>query len=312
MRRETFWLDTPDGVRLHGRAWVPGREPRGVVQVAHGMAEHIGRYEDVAQALVAAGWAVVGHDHRGHGQTVSPARGHMADRHGWDKVVNDLLRVTGTIRDTFGDVPVVLFGHSWGSMLARDYASRWGHHLAGLVLMGTAADPGVLGRVGVGIGRSLALVRGARPSAMLDKLTFGGFNKPFAPARTDFDWLTRDAAEVDAYLADPECGFACTPAFYADLAAGARRVNQPGCVALVPKDLPILVLAGDADPVGDFGRGIGRVVDLLDGRGGRPTTVHLYENARHELLKEENRDEVISDLVGWLDQISPDPNQEKQ
>lgn len=301
MRTETFVVDTPDGARLHAFAWLPAGEPRAVVQVSHGMAEHAARYAGLAEDLTAAGYAVVAHDHRGHGRTESEARGHMADANGWDKVANDILRVTGVAKESFPGKPLFLLGHSWGSMLARDYAMRWGHQLAGLVIVGTAGDPGMLGRIGKAVAHTVAVRGRRRPSPLLDKLSFGSFNKAFAPNRTDFDWLSTNEADVDAYIADPDSGFVCSAQFYADLVGGIRRVNNPTNVALVPKDLPVLVLAGAEDPVGDQGAGPRAVAEMLKQAGVSDVECHIYPGMRHEVLRETDRQVVVDDLLTWLD-----------
>lgn len=299
------YLDAHDGTRLAVRTWSPS-SPRAVVQVAHGMAEHSGRYDALAQALLAADIAVVASDHRGHGLTAQAdgARaglGHVADAGGWDLAVADLEAVLDHALSTWAGAPVVLLGHSWGSFLARLLAAGRGADLAGLILMGTGGDPGALGRVGAAAAGALAAVRGAStPSPALDRALFGGYNRRFAPARTGFDWLSRDEAEVDAYMADPACGFICSTAFYRDLARGSRRAASRAVYDAVPADLPILVVSGGEDPVGGSGRAVAEVATAYRRAGVRDVTDRLYPGARHELLHETNRAEVMADLLTWL------------
>jgi len=311
MRSSTDTLTTTDGTPLFVRRWLPDGPVRAVVLIAHGMAEHSARYQRFAERLTREGYAVYAVDHRGHGQTASsatPDHGYLADAEGFDTVVADLRAVTEEARREHPDLPVVLFGHSMGSFLARAYAITWGHELAGLVLSGTAGDPGALGRVGRVVAQAQARVRGRRhPSGLMNTLTFGQYNAPFKPNRTAFDWLSRDPDEVDKYVADLECGNVFTAGFYADVLGGLARVNTDGEVSRVPKDLPILLVSGDMDPVGEQGKGVRRVSEQYERVGVRDVTLKLYPGARHELLNETNRDEVMGDIVAWLAERIPAP-----
>lgn len=301
MPAEPFEITASDDTVIRGQRWMPSGEPRAVVQIAHGMAEHSARYERFAEELNAAGYAVYANDHRGHGRTADARTlGHFPMDGGWDRVVEDLHEVSLLAAREVGDgVPVVLLGHSMGSLLARSYGARYGGRLAGLVISGTPADVGVLGRVGRLVALAEGRVRGAaHPSSLLDTMSFGAFNKPFEPARTKFDWLSRDEDAVDSYVADPLCGFVCTDGFYAAMLDGLHRVNRR---AGLPAALPVLVISGDADPAGKSGDGVRPVVDLFRGEGVRDVTLTLYPGARHEILHETNRDEVVADILAWLD-----------
>ncbi|MFL6078591.1 MAG: alpha/beta hydrolase [Ornithinibacter sp.] len=307
MQSTTTTVTTSDGTALHTYRWLPDGSPKAVVQIAHGMAEHAARYARLAEALTAAGFAVYAHDHRGHGSTASKAdHGYFADREGWTSVVADLRTVTDLAREEHPDLPVFLLGHSMGSFLARAYVIEDSRRLAGLVLSGTGGDPGVLGKVGVLVARSEARLRGRRHvSTLLDKLTFGQYNSAFKPNRTGFDWLSRDDAEVDLYVADELCGATFTSGFYADLLGGLAGINDRRQVARVRRDLPILIVAGDADPVGDSGKGVRAVAEQYESVGVADVTCTLYPGARHEIFNETNRDEVTADVVAWLDAHLP-------
>lgn len=305
MNADTFTLSRPDGATIHASRWTPDGEPTAIVQIAHGMAEHAGRYERFAQALTGAGYTVYAEDHRGHGRTGEAATlGYFADDDGWSKVVEDMHAVTQHALAEHPGLPVVLFGHSMGSFLTRDYAVRHGGDLSAAVVCGTAGDPGMLGKVGGTIASVEARVRGRRhPSALLNKLTFGAYNGAFKPTRTDFDWLSRDEAEVDKYIADPLCGFLCTSSFYSDLLGGLARVNNDAVLAGVPSELPMLVISGTQDPVGGKqAADVNGVADQLRRSGVTDVTVKLYPEARHELLNETNRDEVTADVLAWIAQ----------
>ena len=312
MEHSTFTVRAADGTPLHVNRWLPEGTPRAVVQVAHGMAEHSDRYERFAEALTGAGFAVYAADHRGHKGTAGThdAEGYWADHDGWDTVVDDLAAVTAAARGEQPGLPVVLFGHSMGSFLSRAYAAKHAgaegdrDAIAGLVLSGTAGDPGPLGVVGTGIAGLQARLRGRRhTSGLMDKLSFGQYNAAFKPNRTAFDWLSRDPAEVDKYVADEWCGNVFTAGFYADLLGGLRQINSDALVAQVPKDLPILVFSGDQDPVGANGKGPLAVAEQYRAAGVHDVELVLYPGGRHEMLNETNRDEVTADVIAWIDRV---------
>ncbi|MBW2356206.1 MAG: lysophospholipase, partial [Deltaproteobacteria bacterium] len=253
MTSDSFTFRTDDGSDIFTYRWLPDPDTsiKAVVQIAHGMAEHAGRYGRFAEVLNAAGYAVYANDHRGHGRTAGdPARtGYFADHDGWFKVAGDLVQLTGIIRENHPGRPVFLLGHSMGSFLVRTVITQDAGEIAGAVLSGTGGDPGLLGKVGLVIARAVAALKGRRhPSRLLNALSFGGFNKAFAPARTEFDWLSRDSAEVDKYVADPFCGAVFSAGFFVDLLTGMAYIHRPEQIARIPKDLPIYLFSGAADP----------------------------------------------------------------
>lgn len=297
-----------DGTALYVYVWKPEGAPKAIVQIAHGMAEHAQRYERFAQALTAAGYVVYANDHRGHGQTnpLGEDHGYFADTDGFRLVVADLAAVTEAAQAAYPGLPVFLFGHSMGSFLARAYAASYGSRLAGLVLSGTAGDAGALGKVGLGVAHAQSRIRGRRHiSGLLNTLSFGQYNKEFAPARTDFDWLSRDPDEVDKYVADPLCGNVFTSGFWIDLLGGLNYIHSADTTAKVPKDLPIHLIAGSMDPVGGKTKGVEQVAGQYRKAGLRSVTTHYYLGARHELLNETNRDEVTADVIAWFDAHLP-------
>lgn len=309
MRSDTTTLTSPqDGTALFVRTWLPEGEAKGVVQIAHGMAEHSARYARFAEALTGAGYAVWIHDHRGHGETSTAPdeRGYFADSHGWDTAVEDIHTVSLALQRAHPGLPIFFFGHSMGSLLGRDYVTRYGQDLSGAVFSGTAAHPGLLGRVGEALAKVESRVRGRRAtSRLMNTLVFGSHNKAFAPADTAFDWISRDPDEVARYVADPRCGEIFTAGFFADLLGGTNRLHE--LAARVPRDLPLLVISGDSDPVGGGGEGEGvrAVADAFRAGGVEDVTLELYPEARHELLNEINRDEVTDRVLRWLDDHLP-------
>ena len=306
MEHATLTVKAADGTPIHTNRWLPEGTARAVVQIAHGMAEHSDRYERFAQALTAAGYAVYASDHRGHKGTAGDhsAEGYFADTDGWATAVADLRAVTDHARTEQPGLPVFLLGHSMGSFLSRSYVAEPGaaDQLTGLVLSGTAGDPGPIALAGIAVSTLQGKLRGRRHrSGLMNSLSFGQYNAAFKPNRTEFDWLSRDPAEVDKYVADEWCGNVFTAGFYQDLLGGLRRINSDALVARVPKDLPILVLSGDQDPVGNSGKGPTAVAAQYEKAGVEDVTLTLYPGGRHEMLNETNRDEVTADIIAWLD-----------
>ncbi|MFP8905066.1 alpha/beta fold hydrolase [Streptomyces atacamensis] len=292
-----------DGLPVATYTWLPaGATPRALVQIAHGAAEHALRYDRFARFLAGHGYAVVASDHRGHGATAEHTGGYgVVGESGWRAVVEDLKAVGDRLRAELPGVPHVLLGHSMGSQLARDFAQEHGGGLAGLVLSGTfrslpGAEPqGAVDRLREEIDRGGR----AAPSDFVPAL-FGSFNDPYEH-RTGFEWLSRDEAEVDRYVADERCGFPFSAGLALDWVLGVRKANDPRQLDRVPRDLPVHVAVGDRDPCH---QGMTLVYELLEDfryLGLRDLTWRAYEGARHEILNETNRDEVQADLLAWLD-----------
>jgi alpha-beta hydrolase superfamily lysophospholipase len=306
MKSEDFTFKAEDGAEIFTRKWLPadGAEPKAVVQISHGMAEHSERYGRFAAALVGAGYAVYANDHRGHGKTAGSLEnvGYFADEDGGALVMGDMLRLTRLIKGERPDTPVFLFGHSMGSILSRSYILSHAAEIKGVILSGTGGDPGLLGAIGMLITKFEIWRKDKKyRSPLLTKLTFGDFNKSFKPNRTDFDWLSRDEAEVDKYIEDPYCGGMFTAGFFQDLLTLVAEVNDAGNVKNVPSDLPIYILSGDKDPVGKDGKDIIQVFQAYKDAGIEDVTYRLYEGGRHEMLNETNREEVSRDVIEWFD-----------
>jgi alpha-beta hydrolase superfamily lysophospholipase len=301
-----FVLSATDGLALHIHRWEPETSPKAVVQIVHGLAEHGGRYARLASALGAAGYAVYAGDLRGHGRTGAGPQdlGFFAESDGWQKCLGDLGLLHRRIAADHPGLPVLLAGHSMGSFLAQQFASEHGDTLAGLVLSGSDGPPSVAARAGRWIARLERLRHGPRGrSALIHALAFGAYNKPFQPARTPFDWLSRDPAEVDRYVNDPLCGFVPTVQLWIDLLDALGRIAKPTRLARIPKSLPIRVIAGTRDPVSSNARGLARLLAAYQRAGLERVTHRFYDGARHELFNETNRDEVTRDLIAWLDQV---------
>lgn len=280
----------------------PEGQPRAVIQIAHGMAEHRGRYEEFAQFLLSQGMAVVINDHRGHGDSARDQElGYFAKTKGWQKCVTDLYELMVETKKEYPDIPYILFGHSMGSIMSRSFVKRYDCFLNGLILSGAPNyNPAA------GIGKQLAkLIVAAKGdhyrSAFLEKLAQGSFNKKFAPPRTPFDWLSRSPENVDAYIADPKCGFTFTASAYEDLFYGMQDMHDLMRWNLKNPKLPILFVAGEDDPVTGGRKGLESSEQLLRDAGYSDIELRVFKGLRHEILNEAEKDQVYQEILGWLD-----------
>jgi len=291
-------LRAEDGRDIPLHTWLPEGEPDAVVQVLHGLGEHAGRYARFAAAATGANLAVVAHDHRGHGR--HPAvRGHFADRHGWDLVLGDVLAVNGRIAAQFPGRPLILLGHSMGSFIAQAFLMRHPGQADRLILSGSSFGKRGEMHMAHALAAVLSAFGGRRRSALLDALGFGAFNRPFRPARTDYDWLSRDEAEVDRYLADPLCGGRFTNRLWHDLTGGLLEITSAIAVGRIPAELPVLIVGGQRDPVGGERR-LEKLAAVYRETGHGDVTLRVYPDARHEMLNEINRDAVTTDVLCWI------------
>lgn len=306
MTAETFTFRSSDGTEIFARKWLPEdpQKRKAAVQIAHGYAEHIERYDAFAGKLAEAGIVVYGNDHRGHGRTNGNAGEAIcfADDEGFDKVVADMRALTEIIQSENPAIPLFLFGHSMGSMLTRRYIQLYGDDLAGTVLSGSGVFSNALLKLGTVVAASEIKRKGrAHPSRLLDKLVFQNLNRGFKPARTDLDWLSRDEAEVDKFLADPLRGKIGSSGYFHDFFNGLLAMNDAVNIQSIPKDLPMLFISGTADPIGGKGgKGIVQTGRAYQQVGLQDVSYKLYEGARHELLNETNKGEVTQDIIEWI------------
>lgn len=295
------WLKTHDDTSLFLRKWVPTGSPKAVVLVVHGMSEHSARYEEFAQVLCTQGYAVFAHDQRGHGQTgLRATLGHFADTDGWELVVQDVESVRKEIIRTYPGVPVLLFAHSMGSFIAQSYLIEHSKHLAGAMLCGSNYRKPWFYRIAQGVVGYHLLRQGPKgKSDAFHNLVFGSMNKTIKPRRTECDWLSRNPQEVDKYIQDPLCGFKGTNRFWLDYLQGMQHISRSENLAKISASLPLLVIGGDADPVSN-GAGLVRLVEAFKAAGKTRTQLRLFAGARHELLNETNKAEVIGYVLEWL------------
>ncbi|MGN0707900.1 MAG: alpha/beta fold hydrolase [Faecalibacterium sp.] len=293
---------TVPGRTLHLFRCIPDSEIRAVLQLSHGMVEFIDRYKPLAEYLAAQGILVTGHDHLGHGASIHTKEdyGYFAEPDGNRAVLEDLHSVTVLTKKLYPGLPYFLLGHSMGSFYARQYIAEYGYELTGAIIMGTGFQPKALVRFAKEVCRVMALFRGWHyRSSLISRLSFLGYNRGLE-GRTSSDWLNRDQAEVDKYLADERCTFTFTLNAYYSMFTGILRLYDTDFIAQTPQRLPLLFLAGDADPVGEQGAAVKRAVKSLQDVGVENIQLKLYHGARHELLMETNRQEVFSDIAGWI------------
>ncbi len=304
MNNAHFAHTASDGKTIQVRHWLPSGEPKAAIVIAHGMAEHGGRYERFAEVLVAKGFEVYTPDHRGHGKTAATA-GELGlwEKEGFRRVIDDLHEIVLLAFAAKPGNPLFLFGHSLGSLLSQGYISLYGEGLAGVALSGTAGPmPAALIGGGGAIAAMGCLFKGPGALAPLaDKMSFGAFNDAFKPNRTPFDWLSRDNAEVDKYIADPFCGFVCRYGYFRALIAGLKAFQSPEAVALIPKGLPVFMASGAMDPVGGASGSVTALAATYRALGISDVEDRLYEGARHEILNETNRDDVAIDFLAWFE-----------
>lgn len=301
------WLPTPDGHRIPFRHW-PVAEPRAVFHIVHGMAEHSGCYSDIAALLNKAGFAVLAHDHRCHGLSVSRgALGNTSLTQHWAGICDDMILVNTEIHRRHPDTPVILLAHSMGSFVAQTFAQRHSDRVNLLLIEGSSYQAPWFTRMAGLLVRFENWRQGDHGrSPFINALSFGGFNRAIKKPRTDFDWLSRDSAFVDRYVSDPLCGYQLSNGFWRDFIRGLQALYQDDAMRHIRPDLPVYLFAGDRDPAGSNGRSMARLARVYsEVVGSRDVTLRLYPEARHDILHETNRDEVLADLLGWVGRHLP-------
>ncbi len=303
--QEFTFLSSDGKTILHGMEWLPeGRDVIGVLQIAHGVSEHISRYDGFARFLNEQGVAVVGHDHLGHGGSI-PAGGtpvYFGEGNTWFTVVDDPYALHLRIREEFPGVPLFLMGHSMGSFLARTYLIRYPGTVRAAIIMGTGWQPEMMIRGGLLVAKAAAAKGGDKAcSAFVNNLAFGAYNKAFAPNRTPVDWLSVDTDNVDRYIADPFSGQPATVGLFREMLTGIRFNQRAENLRKMDRDMPILIISGEKDPVGDMMKGVIRTRDAFRSAGMKDVTLLSYAGLRHEILNEKSQQQTVyDDIWGWL------------
>lgn len=286
---------------LHCCIWIPEKPPIGVVQIIHGISEYIQRYSDFADYLNGLGYVVVGEDHSGHGRSVTGEQiyGYLVG--GWETAVLGIHSLFLSVRSRFPSLPYFMLGHSMGSFLLRTYLGSYGAEISGVILSGTGWQPAIL----LALGRILCAVESLRlgassVSCLLQNIMFGPYGKKFAPNRTAYDWLSSDCSVVDAYVNDPLCGFPPSVQLCREMLKGISMIQSKSLLDNMMKTMPILLAAGQMDPVGGMGKGVMRTAEAFRAAGISRVDVKLYQNMRHEILNEHDKQLVYHDISAWM------------
>lgn len=307
-KRETFTYDSRDGItKVHAVKWMPKEgTPRAVLQIVHGMTEHMGRYDAFAAFLNQKGFLVTGNDHLGHGKSRREEKpfGYFCKRDAATVLVRDVHRLKKIVQEENPGVPYFILGHSMGSFLLRNYLLRYGKGIDGAIIMGTGnPDKAQIAMAGKLV-KLLTFLRGPEyVSDRIQKLVFGKYNSRIEGCRTESDWLSRDSAVVDDYLSDTLCRFSFTLNGYAGLFELIKRASESEGLEAVPKKLPVLFMAGEADPVGAYGKGVEEVYNTFVERGFGNVDKKLYPGCRHEILNEWKKEQIWEDVTAWLNQV---------
>ena len=306
MKKE-FCYPSRDGVtQIHAVEWIPEGEVKGVLQICHGMVEYINRYHDFAEYMCERGYYVTGHDHLGHGKSIRNEEdyGYFEEKKGNQFVIGDIQKLREMTTEKYPDVPYYMLVHSMGSFLLRQYLTMYGKGLSGAIIMGTGYQVSAVLNMGQLVCRVIAAFKGWRyRSRFVDKLSFGSYNKRFEPGETSKDWITSDKDHRQKYVNDPLCSFMFTLGGYYQMFEGMKVLTRKESMERIPKDLPVLFVAGADDPVGAFGKGVEKVYKKYKTAGMQQVSMHLYEGDRHEILNETDREQVYEDLYQWIESL---------
>lgn len=300
--RKDFYYESSCGGMIHACSWAPEGEIRAVVQLVHGIAEHVYRYDHFAAFLNSLGYLVVAEDHMGHGGSVCKESPKGCFPGGWMHAIADSYRLLTDTKKAYPDVPYVLFGHSMGSFMARTILAE--HPDSGItaaIICGTGWQPEAVVGAGYALSTLICNLKGEdKPSPMLQAMAFGGFNKRIAHPRTQSDWLSRDEKVVDLYESDPLCGFMPSAGLLRAMMFGIRYIQKADSLKRMRKELPVLFIAGGDDPVGAYGVGVRQAAEAFKSHGMQDVSVKLYPLCRHEILNEINKEEIYQDIADWI------------
>lgn len=308
MKKEISYMSKDEKTIIRGVLYLPDQEPKGIIQIVHGMIEHIGRYEEFAKYLASKGFIVAGHDHLGHGRSVitKDKWGYFAKKDPAKTLIRDIHQLRINVEKRYPDLPYIIISHSMGSYLTRYYLTIYGKGLAGTIILGTGFVEPALTYFGIGLTHVLALIRGWQDRSKLVKaLLYNSSYKEFDMygKNPDKHWLTKDAEYVKKAISDPACRFDFTLNGYLGLFQAVAYSCRKKNIARIPKEIPLLILSGDNDPVGDLGKGVIRFYNLCQKTGHRNVKMKLYENDRHEILNETDKDVVYQDIMNWIEEI---------
>ncbi|KPU44811.1 lysophospholipase L2 [Oxobacter pfennigii] len=305
MKRKEFTFISHEEVSIHTYKWIPKENVKikGAVQISHGMAETAARYDRFASFLNNKGYIVYANDHRGHGKTAGQKENlGFAGKDSFNFMLKDMIKLTEIIRRESNDIPIYLFGHSMGSILAQRYIISNGQDINGVILSGTFGNQGIMIDIGIKIARMEMASKGERhQSIRINKMTTESYNNAFSPNRTKSDWLSRDTEEVDKYVNDPYCGYIMSSGFYYDFFRGTKAAHKKENIKNIRRDLPIYLFSGELDPVGKNCKSVLWLIREYQKLGICDVTYKFYKGGRHEMLNEINKDEVMNDVLAWLE-----------
>jgi len=300
--RTDFWYDSKGAGRIHGCRWTPEGEPKAVVQILHGIAEFVERYDDFANFLTRHGFLVVAEDHMGHGQSINGEgiRGYFHG--GWFTAIEDSMQLMQDVKTDYSDLPYILFGHSMGSFMARTILCKYPDcGLTAAVICGTGWQPAFALPALIRVVEAVCKKSGETdPNEKLQNLVFGSYNRKVEHPRTPFDWLSRDSKIVDAYIAHPLCGFTASSGLLRDMMKGIHYIEQSKNLQNMNKKLPVFFIAGGDDPVGSYGKGVQTCADAFRKNGMEDVSVRIYPLCRHEILNEWGREDIYEDVLHWI------------
>ncbi|MEG1255964.1 alpha/beta hydrolase [Clostridium sp.] len=302
-------LKMRDGKEIYLHKWElsEGVQPKGIVQVIHGMAEHALRYDKFARELIKEGFIVYADDHRGHGKSAESlsSLGYISDKDGFHTMVQDQEEINRFIKKENPGLNVFIFGHSMGSFITQRYIEIYGDTVKGVILSGTGGKPSGKNNIGIMLSKIIMGLKGRRSSGkLIDDMAFSSYNDLVENQKTKFDWLTRDDDEVEKYILDPYCGSEFPISFFYDFLKGMKAIHKKENLRAIPKELKVNILSGDKDPVGEYGKGILSLVETFKELGIVNLSHKLYEGGRHEILNEINKEEVINDVKACLKEWS--------
>lgn len=297
-----YYYPSKGAGEIHVCRWMPESPPIGIIQIVHGIAEFASRYDVFAQYMNSLGYAVVAEDHMGHGKSINGSGIQGYFHGGWFTAVADTFELLSMTRKEFPDIPYILFGHSMGSFMARTILCKYPDSgISAAIICGTGWQPRPMLPVIIKLCNAICMHTGEQnPNHFLQNLIFGGYNKRVEHPRTAYDWLSRDSKSVDAYIADPLCGFVPSCGLLRDMLNGIKFVEDPKNLSAMNKQLPVYFIAGGDDPVGNYGKGVIQTAEEFRKAGMRDISQKTYPLARHEILNEINKEEVFHDIAAWL------------
>lgn len=299
-----FYFNSSTGKnKIHARMCVPDAVPRAIVQIIHGIAEYIDRYDEFMSFLADNGIIAVGTDHLGHGKSIESEEqtGFFAYDNGWDYAVRDEEVLRLAMHENYPELPIIVFGHSMGSFMARTLLIRYPDAFNAAIISGTGNQGAALVNGGLFMGNLVTGLKGAHHySKFLNNLAFGSYNKIYDNPKTEYDWLSRDEANVQKYIDDPLCGFIPSCSLFRDMMTGVKFITNKKNLTAMNKDMPVYFMSGDMDPVGECGKGVQKAYNNFLEAGMKDVSIKLYPGGRHEMLNEINKDEVYTDILAWL------------